>query len=121
MTRTKLAGLQASGGRFVDVTFAECRLDFAAFAGVTFKNVTFDACRMHVTDFSTMTFDRVAFLHCDLSRATFATTRIERSEMRGCTLAGLRGLANLRGMAIAWNDILAHAELFAAELGIEIL
>jgi hypothetical protein len=46
--------------------------------------------------------------------------RVERSEMRNCKLTELKGLAELRGVAMEWNDILAHADVFASALGIGI-
>ncbi len=60
------------------------------------------------------------FIECDLARATFDRVRLTASDMRHCTLNGMRGLGQLRGMSMEWNDILGHAELFASELGIVI-
>jgi len=47
--------------------------------------------------------------------------RIDRCELRGCTLDGLAGLERLRGAAMPWPDIVGHAGLFAAALGIRAL
>ena len=63
-----------------------------------------------------MRFDR-----CDLSEADLTGARFERSELRGCTLDGVRGGASLRGAAMPWSDILAAAGTFADALGIRIL
>jgi hypothetical protein len=35
-------------------------------------------------------------------------------------LRGLRGIADLRGIAMEWNDIVDNADLFATEAGIRI-
>ena len=119
-SRCKFSGVEMPKATFVDVEFNDCRLDFASFDDVKFKHVTFAGCHIREADFVAIAFDHVAFLDCDLARATFGRTEIRRSEMRRCVLNGLRGLAALRGIAMEWNDILAHAEVFAAELGIDI-
>jgi uncharacterized protein YjbI with pentapeptide repeats len=85
---------------------------------VKFKRVTFAACQIREADFSKVAFDRVSFVDCDLTRASFARATVMRSEMHRCTLTGLRGLAELRGFTMRYEDILEHAGLFAAELGI---
>jgi uncharacterized protein YjbI with pentapeptide repeats len=90
------------------------------FDRVSLKQVTFRSCQMRDADFSETTLDRVHFIECDLARATFDRVRVVGSEMRHCTMSGLRGLGQLSGIAMEWSDILAHAELFAGELGIRI-
>jgi len=117
----KLTGFQASKTAFSDVTFRKCRMDLTMFAGVRFKNVTFDECVLREADFSDTSFDHVRFAGCDLGRSLFVRTHAQRSELRQCTLTELRGLSQLRGMAMEWSDILGNAEVFAAELGIEII
>ena len=47
--------------------------------------------------------------------------RVDRCELRGCTLDGLTGAERLRGAAMPWADILGHAGLLAAALGIRVL
>lgn len=119
-SQNKLTGIHVSASTFFDVEFAHCRLELASFEKVTFKHVTFRGCRIRESDFSATVFDRVRFVDCDLSRATFTRIRGEHSEMRRSILTGLKGIAQLRGIAMEPNDILAGAELFAAELGIGI-
>jgi uncharacterized protein YjbI with pentapeptide repeats len=118
--QNKMTGLHTAGGTFGDTEFANCVMDFAMFDRVRFKQVTFSNCQMRDVDFSDTTFDRVLFIDCDLARATFARLRVAESEMRHCTLTGVRGIGQLSGIAMEWNDLLAHADLFAAGLGIQI-
>ncbi len=120
LSGSKLSGIAVSKGSFTDVEFRQCRLDFASFDEVKFKHVTFDGCRIREADFSRTSFDHVRFVDCDLARALFGRVRTANSEMRRCGLTELRGLGELRGFSMEWNDILAHAELFASALGIEI-
>jgi uncharacterized protein YjbI with pentapeptide repeats len=119
-SQAKLTGIHVAASTFIDVEFRNCRLELASFDKVTFKNVTFRDCLIREGDFSGVVFERVLFVDCDLSRATFSRVRAANSELRRSTMTGLRGLAQLRGIAMEPNDILANAELFAAELGIGI-
>ena len=63
----------------------------------------------------------VRFDRCDLTEADLTLVRVDRCELRGCTLDGLAGLERLRGAAMPWPDIVGHAGLFAAALGIRVL
>lgn len=119
--QSKLAGMQAARSTFNDVEFRECRLEFASFADVKFKRVLFRDCQIRDADFTNATFENVQFENCDLTRTTFSGMRIQQSQMRRCTLSGVRGLAELRGVAMEASDILTNAELFATELGIRVI
>jgi len=120
-SQTKFTGMQTSKTTFSDVAFRNCRMDLTTFGDTRFKNVTFDECFLREADFSETSFDRVRFVGCDLGRSLFTRTHTQHSEMRQCKLTELRGLDQLRGIAMEWNDILGNAEVFAAELGIEII
>jgi hypothetical protein len=52
---------------------------------------------------------------------TSVLSKVTRSEIVGCSIRELRGLAQLRGTAMGLDDIIAHADSFAAELGIGIV
>ena len=53
----------------------------------------------------------VRFEHCDLTEA----------DITGLRLDGLAGAERLRGAAMPWGDIVGHAGVFAAALGIRLL
>ena len=53
--------------------------------------------------------------------ATVSGVKLKRVELRGCDLAGLRGVEALRGARMPWNDVLENSPLFAAALGLEII
>ena len=98
--------MQIVGGSLSDVESRIARLDFASFGPVKLKRVAFRrGCQMREADFSQTALDRVLFAECDLTRATFSRTQIVRCEMRRCDLSGLRGLGELRGVAMERNDL----------------
>jgi uncharacterized protein YjbI with pentapeptide repeats len=112
--------MNLTGSSLGEIEFVNCLIDFALFDRVSLKGVTFRNCQMRDADFSETSLDRVYFIECDLARSTFDRVRVTASDMRHCTMSGLRGLGQLRGVAMEWNDVIAHAELFAGELGIRI-
>jgi uncharacterized protein YjbI with pentapeptide repeats len=63
----------------------------------------------------------VRFSDCTLNEADLTGARFERSELRGCTLDGVRGAASLRGSAMPWSDVVNSAGTLADALGIRIL
>jgi uncharacterized protein YjbI with pentapeptide repeats len=118
----RLTGLSWTAGELTDTTFSECRADLATFEGTKFDRVVFENCDLREADLRQCRFASVAFRGCDLSRAELGNARFTGDcEMSGCTLDGLRGVDRLRGVAMPWNDILAAAGTFAAELGVRLL
>jgi uncharacterized protein YjbI with pentapeptide repeats len=63
----------------------------------------------------------VRFHGCDLTRADFRGVRLQRCELRSSDLTGAQGIDSLRGLAMAWTDIVDMAGVWAAALGIEVL
>ncbi|MGI8800689.1 MAG: pentapeptide repeat-containing protein, partial [Solirubrobacteraceae bacterium] len=117
----RLTGAQWTRGMITDVVFRDCRIDLATFAGTTFERTTFDGCLLAQADFREALLRSVRFDGCDLTEADVTGLRIDRCELRGCTLNGVTGLERLRGAAMPWADVVGHAGLFAAALGIRTL
>jgi uncharacterized protein YjbI with pentapeptide repeats len=121
LSQCKLTGVQTKASNFSDVEFRNCRLEFASFEKAKFNRVTFRGCRLRDAAFFDASFENVRFADCDFVGATFTRVRAKNSEMRRSLLTGVRGLGELRGIAMERGDILANAELFAAALGILVL
>ena len=117
----RLTGAQWTGGTIGDAAFRDCRIDLATFAGTTFERVVFDGCLLAQADFRDALFRSVRFERCDLTEADLAGVRIDRCELRGCTLDGVSGIERLRGAAMPWADVVGHAGVLAAALGIRVL
>lgn len=121
VTGTRMTGVQWTRGSIGDVVFRDCRIDLATFAGTTFERVTFVGCILRQAEFREALLRSVRFEHCDLTEADLTGLRIDGCELRSCTLDGLAGTDRLRGAAMPWGDIVGHAGLFAAALGIRVL
>jgi uncharacterized protein YjbI with pentapeptide repeats len=117
----RLTGAQWTRGTIGDVTFRDCRIDLATFAGTTFERTAFEDCLLVQADLQEALLRSVRFERCDLSEADLTGVRLDRCELRSCTLDGLTGIERLRGAAMPMADIVGHAGLFAAALGIRLL
>ena len=117
----RLTGVQWTAGTITDAVLRDCRMDLATFAGTTFERTVFDGCVLAQADFRDALLRSVRFDHCDLSGADLTGVRLDRCELRACTLDGLVGLERLRGAAMPWADLVGHAGLFAAALGIRVI
>jgi uncharacterized protein YjbI with pentapeptide repeats len=121
VTGARLTGVQWTRGSITDVVFRDCRIDLATFAGSTFERVDFEGCMLAQAEFREALLRAVRFEHCDLTQADLTGLRIDRCELRSCKLDGLAGAERLRGAAMPWADLVGHAGLFAATLGIRVL
>jgi uncharacterized protein YjbI with pentapeptide repeats len=121
LTGARMTGVQWTRGSITDVVFRDCRIDLATFAGTTFERVVFEGCMLAQAEFREALLRSVRFEHCDLTEADLTGLRIDGCELRSCTLDGLAGAERLRGAAMPWGDIVGHAGLFAAALGIRLL
>jgi uncharacterized protein YjbI with pentapeptide repeats len=117
----RLTGLELNEADLTDVTFADCLIDLASFAGSTLTAVTFDGCILRQTDFLEAKLDSVRFHDCDLGEADLRGARLHRCELRRTRLIGLQGIESLRGAAMEWPDIVEMAGVWAAALGIRVL
>ncbi len=118
---TRLTGATWTRGWIADTAFRDCRIDLASFAGTTLERTTFEGCRLVQADFRDALWRSVRFDHCDLAEADLTGVRLENCELRGCRLDGLTGIERLRGAALPWADVVGHAGLMAAALGIRTL
>ena len=116
----RLTGIVITDGLLRDVTIESSRVDLASFAGCRLERVSFIDCVLVATDFLEAQLDAVRFIDCDLSDVDLRGARLRRCELRGCRLDGLAGVAQLRGAALPWPDLVGAAELFAQALGIEV-
>jgi uncharacterized protein YjbI with pentapeptide repeats len=126
LTRLALRLCRATGAQLVeatirDVTLTDCRLDFAVLALARLDRVTFRGCDLREASLEEAQLRDVRFEDCDLSRAMLGQAQLQRVELHGCRLDGLRSIADLRGAAMPWPDIVALAGAFASAAGVAVL
>ena len=121
LTGARMTGVQWMRGSITDVAFRDCRIDLATFGGTTFERVSFEGCMLQQAEFREALLRSVRFEHCDLTEADLTGMRLDVCELRSCTLDGLTGAERLRGAAMPWGDVIGHAGLFAAALGILVI
>jgi uncharacterized protein YjbI with pentapeptide repeats len=120
LRQCRLTGAQLAETSIRDVTFADCRLDFAVLAGARLDRVVLRNCELREASLEQAQLRDVRLEACDLSRATLGQAQLQRVELHGCRLDGLRAIADLRGATMPWPDVVASAGAFAAALGIAI-
>ncbi len=117
----RMTGISLADSALRDVVFADCRIDLASFAGAKFERVVLSDCLLTQSDLQGSQLHDVRFERCDLTEVDLMDASARNSEMRGCTLTGLRGVESLRHIGMPWPDILGSADVFAAALGVRVL
>lgn len=121
LDRVRMTGARITDARLEDVVLRGCLLDLAALGGSRLRRVVFEECRLTGTDLQDLAAEDVVFDGCDLTEADLTGARFARTEMRDCTLDGTRGLEQLRGVGMRWEDVLRAAGPFAAHLGVRLI
>jgi len=119
--RVRLTGVELADSVLDDVTFVECRLDFALFRNAKLSSVRFQGCRMEEVDFQGAALASCVFDECVLTRSGWSGAALTRSEMRGIDLSGAGNPEFLRGVRMPWADVVNAAAELAAAVGIEIV
>lgn len=117
---SRMTGFSWLAGDLRDVTFDDCRVDLASFAGSKLTHVVFTGCRLEQADFGGADLSRARFERCDLSGAQFSGARMTGTRLSGCDLTGINGITSLRGSIIDSTDAIALAVIMASALGITI-
>jgi uncharacterized protein YjbI with pentapeptide repeats len=118
---SRATGAQLIETTIVDVTFVGCRLDFAVLGGARLDRVVFRDCDLTESSLEQAQLRDVRFESCDLTRAMLGQSRHQRVELHGCRLEGLRSIADLKGAALPWPDLVDQAPAFATALGIGVV
>ncbi|HEY3504461.1 MAG TPA: hypothetical protein VGN37_16985 [Actinocatenispora sp.] len=123
--RTELVSCRATGwGVWIalaaDLYLGDVRLDYAhlhierAKGLVVFERCTVDQARIS-GDLS-----RVLFVDCDLAGVEFRATKSAGCDLRTSRLAGVRGLATMRGARVTGPQTVTVAAQLATELGLAV-
>jgi uncharacterized protein YjbI with pentapeptide repeats len=116
----RLTGAQLVEATLQDVTLTDCRLDFAVLAQARLDRVTLRRCDLRESSLEQAQLRDVRLEGCDLTRASLGQSQHTRVELHDCRLAEVRSLADLRGAALPYPDLVAQAANLAAALGIRL-
>ena len=77
-------------------------------------------CDLQGSDWQSCRIREVLITGCDLRGADLSGARFDSVELRDSRLDGIRGAANLGGVRMSWDDVLANAAVFAAACGVRV-
>jgi uncharacterized protein YjbI with pentapeptide repeats len=120
IANARLTGAQLIGATLQDVTLTDCRLDFAVLAEARLDRVILRNTVLVEASLEQAQLRDVRFESCDLTRASLGQSQHTRVELHGCRLAEIRSLADLRGAAFPYPDLVDQAANLAGALGIRV-
>jgi len=98
---SRLTGFVGAEGRYDNVLWRGCKLDYALFQMARFTRCTFEKCDLTNATFEGATANHVAFRDCNLANARFIRSRLSDVDLRGSRIDGLEiGLEDLRGLHV---------------------
>jgi uncharacterized protein YjbI with pentapeptide repeats len=116
----RLTGAQLAEATLQDVTLVGCRLDFAVLAQARLDRVLLRDTALTEATLEQAQLRDVRFESCDLTRASLGQSTHLRVELHRCRLAEVRSLADLKGAAMPYPDLVDQAPQLAAALGIRV-
>jgi uncharacterized protein YjbI with pentapeptide repeats len=117
----RLTGLRVAEAEVRDVVWRGCGADMATFRHARLLHVTFQDCSLREADFAGMRGELVRFTGCDLRGASFHHADLARCELRGCRLDDIDGVEGLRGASLELDQLIDLAPALAQAMGIGVL
>jgi uncharacterized protein YjbI with pentapeptide repeats len=87
--KCRATGLQLVDANCLDVIFASCKFDLAAFHGSKFRSCRWEKCDLREANFEGVKLIDVTFRDCDLQAARFPNASLKNIDLRGSHLAGV--------------------------------
>ncbi|WP_344156756.1 pentapeptide repeat-containing protein [Kribbella yunnanensis] len=117
----QLSGLSLSGVACENVIFGDCRLDYATFDTVrTAGALGFVNCSMSETSLVGCRWDKAVIDGCRLSGLELDHCDLRGSDLRGNSLATVRGVGSLRGVTLTADQLADLTAALVADLEIRI-
>lgn len=108
----KLTGTKLNRARLKDVTFRECRADFAQFQQAKLERVSFENCNLKHAFFNDATMPDTVFAGCDLSEADFSNATMKGCDLRRARINDIRiAPEQLKGVIVTPDQALYLAGL----------
>jgi len=83
--------------------------------------VRFERCRLDESDLYEAKIESSSLVDTSLVGASLAEATFVDSELRGCDLTSLGNPERLRGVRMAWHDVVDAAGVLAAAVGIKVV
>lgn len=110
-------GFDGSDGRYEDVRFSDCRMDYALLQRARFRRVRFERCDLTSAELAGADLRGVALRDCTLTHANVAGARLVGCDLRGSRLDGLvAGPGDLRGAIVSVGQLPEVAGLFGVDV-----
>ncbi len=117
---SRLVGFTLTEGKLQDLHVIDTTMAYASLAYCELKRVVFERVVLSEASFLGARLQSVAFFDCELAGADFRGASLGACTMRGSSLEGVIGVESLRGLEMAWSDIVASAGALAGALGISV-
>jgi uncharacterized protein YjbI with pentapeptide repeats len=118
LERTRIRGVTLVKGQFDDGLLTGCVSSDLSFRFSRLRRVVFRDCDLSGADFYNVAFDHVTIDGCDLRRAHFDAATVSCLAITSCDLAGVTGVAGLKGAQLDASDLPNLAQSMASETGI---
>lgn len=116
----RLGSIEAYEADWRSVHFIGCKIGYLNLRGAELTDVAFTDCQITDLDLVGTTARRVAFAGSRIDQLTLRDGRLNDVDLRGAQLAGIQGLASLRGATVSEEQLLLLAPLLAVELGLRV-
>ncbi len=116
----RLTGMQFAEANLRDVTFRNCKLDFANFRMATLSHVTFEGCVLDESDFAESRLEYTRFSACQLRAGDFQKARLSCVDFRGSELELRSSVLGLKGAIVSPLQLMELSAALAREVGIDV-
>jgi uncharacterized protein YjbI with pentapeptide repeats len=117
----RLSGAVFAGAQLHDVSFTDCALDEGNFRMARLGRVSFDGCSLVAADFYGAVMEGVRMRRCDLRGVTLSKATLSSVDLRSCALEDVIGADALRGATIDSAQVLSVARSLAVALGVVVV
>lgn len=121
LQRTRIGSAELHGANLRAVLFDGGKLDLVNLRGAKLRDVVFRSLIIDELDLGDVQAERISFQDCRIGMLALHGARLKDVDLRGATLAGLSGVAGLRGATIGELQLQDLAPLLAAEAGLQVL
>lgn len=121
LERTRIGSAELHGATLRAVLFDGGKLDLVNLRGAKLRDVVFRSLIVDELDLGEVQAERIAFEDCRIGTLALHGARLKDVDLRGAVLAGLSGVAGLRGATVGELQLQDLAPLLAAEAGLRVL